>query len=492
MRCDQLVRYVDEAIKLLEKAPQRDAVFEAAGHLVQSIPGTLFKLDKALQAVALAATRMDYEEIKQELKPEKVQQLEKVLQDVRIRHVQRRSQPWEPKQAASTEQNMPPSEQWEVTSYDWSSHFSQKVMQATSPEDVRKKFKAENADLSEKDLDEIVSQWFKHKDSLGKKAAKRPTFDEAKKALFEHLKSEGWKVAEGLKIPHATSRDGETRLWFKSQAVYMSRVIGRGGSHNMQGARSIHVDIRDLTPEQFMSKVKQWEKDASIKTASDEEKKSKFEEGKPADPTENMSPEDAKKWKIEHDKNENNFKSAAEITKEEWAKALKYDEWMLEKTLKDLKTLESGGKLEGSHLSIPSAKTAIEGLRQVIKNKKELLSKLARDKSAALPVTPDRLKSAVDSIEKGCKDIKHHLAKGEKAPMEDVLSLFNEIRSVSSGMVRRLDKTASDDEEKSSKFEEGKPADPTENMEADDAMKWKEEHDKNKDRFKSGSDPWKA
>jgi hypothetical protein len=235
------------------------------------------------------------------------------------------------------------------------------------------------------------------------------------------------------------------------------------------------------------------------KKASDDDKLSRFEEGKPADPTENMSPEDAKKWKEEHDKNKDNFKEA----------------------------------------SVPT----------------------------------DRLKGAVESIERACKDIKHHLGKGEKTPMGDVLSLFNDIRGTSSTMVRRLDKTASEDDfrfatelpmdvagdfqaaslalknaarglsvkkntsiaihliasavgklkeqrsaealyraydilrasglwdlsesapearvasddDKRSRFEEGKPADPTENMSPEDAKRWKEEHAKNKDNFKAAA-----
>ena len=39
---------------------------------------------------------------------------------------------------------------------------------------------------------------------------------------------------------------------------------------------------------------------------------SRFEKGKPADPTKNMSSEDAKKWWDEHEKNKDNFKSASE------------------------------------------------------------------------------------------------------------------------------------------------------------------------------------
>lgn len=36
----------------------------------------------------------------------------------------------------------------------------------------------------------------------------------------------------------------------------------------------------------------------------------RFEAGKPADPTENMSPEDRDKWWAEHEKNKDNFKQA--------------------------------------------------------------------------------------------------------------------------------------------------------------------------------------
>lgn len=52
-----------------------------------------------------------------------------------------------------------------------------------------------------------------------------------------------------------------------------------------------------------------------ITTASDEtlaeDKEARFEEGKPADPTKDMSPEDAKRWKEENEKHKDNFKSAS-------------------------------------------------------------------------------------------------------------------------------------------------------------------------------------
>jgi hypothetical protein len=52
-------------------------------------------------------------------------------------------------------------------------------------------------------------------------------------------------------------------------------------------------------------------KAAGAESKESEEKESRFEEGKPADPTENMSKEDADEWKKQNDKNKDKFKSAA-------------------------------------------------------------------------------------------------------------------------------------------------------------------------------------
>ena len=89
VRCEQLKGYVDEATGLIEKSEHRDHFFEVAGHLMHGIPEALFKLEKALEAASMAASRIDYEEIKERLKPEKVEELEKALQDVRIRRLHR-------------------------------------------------------------------------------------------------------------------------------------------------------------------------------------------------------------------------------------------------------------------------------------------------------------------------------------------------------------------------------------------------------------------
>ncbi len=163
LRCDELVRYVEAANKLIEKSAHRDQFFEVAGNLIQGIPATLFKLQKALQAVAFAASRIDYEELKRDLRPEKVEQLESILQDARIRQIRRRSEPFDTNPPSGV-----PMKLASKSGHDWKSHFAQNpgLMQLGNAEEVRKKFKAENPKLSDEDLDKIVGHWAENKDNF--------------------------------------------------------------------------------------------------------------------------------------------------------------------------------------------------------------------------------------------------------------------------------------------------------------------------------------
>ena len=203
LRCEELIRYTAAATQLIEKSAHRDHFFEIAGNLIEGIPKAVFKLHKALQAVALAATRIDYEELKQDLRPEKVTQLEDALRDVRIRQVQRRSDPVT---------------QWEQ---------------------------------------KMIDDWKTAEARSAKTEEKESRYEEGKPAdPTENMSPEDAKT---WKLEHLKNKD-------------------------------------------------------NFKAASSEEKESRYEEGKPADPTENMSPEDAKTWKLEHLKNKDNFKEAKRDT----------------------------------------------------------------------------------------------------------------------------------------------------------------------------------
>lgn len=87
----------------------------------------------------------------------------------------------------------------------------------------------------------------------------KPTFIEARKAIQEHLREKGWTLSGDLKIPHATSRDGRVRFWFKPQAVWFT-VNGpyAVGGHNFGNARSTHGDIRTVPAEQWVRDTLRW------------------------------------------------------------------------------------------------------------------------------------------------------------------------------------------------------------------------------------------
>jgi len=246
MRCDQLVRYIDEAHKLIENSGQKDGLFEVGGHLIHAIPDTLFRLQKALQAVALAAGRLDYEELKQELKPEKVRQLENVLQDVRIRHVQHRSGPWTPEQVAAK-------------------------LQALASQTEKE------GSVSPAGLLDII---------LGLETGQKVAADAETPATLNQL-------AEALRGTDEPSRH--------LLAAVLRRMLGDAQV--------------DMVKETTMP-ANPW------KLSADDDKESKFEEGKPADPTKNMSPEDKAEWNKQKDEHKDEFKKEAvsSMAEGEWYK----------------------------------------------------------------------------------------------------------------------------------------------------------------------------
>lgn len=96
LRCDELKNYISKALEMIQGSDNKDHIYSAAGDIIESIPDTLLKLEKALGACALAVNKIDYEEVRQELRPEKVDELERVLDDVRLKLPRRTSKPMGP------------------------------------------------------------------------------------------------------------------------------------------------------------------------------------------------------------------------------------------------------------------------------------------------------------------------------------------------------------------------------------------------------------
>jgi len=85
LRTDQLKHMIVRALDMVNESEKSDYLYAVAGDLIYGIPDALTKLEKALDAAALAVNKIDYEEIRQTLRPEKVDELERVLDDVRVR-----------------------------------------------------------------------------------------------------------------------------------------------------------------------------------------------------------------------------------------------------------------------------------------------------------------------------------------------------------------------------------------------------------------------
>ena len=75
----------------------------------------------------------------------------------------------------------------------------------------------------------------------------QPTYAVAQRSIMDDLATHGWRVSRQLKIPHATSPDGRTRLWFKTQALW----VASGGQLDFKHARSTWIDVRKVPGARF-------------------------------------------------------------------------------------------------------------------------------------------------------------------------------------------------------------------------------------------------
>ncbi len=84
-QCESLKRIIVKATCLINASKQVDNFYEVAGDLIYAAPQALVDLERSLNSTALAVDKIDYEELRQVLRPDKVDELEQILEDVRIR-----------------------------------------------------------------------------------------------------------------------------------------------------------------------------------------------------------------------------------------------------------------------------------------------------------------------------------------------------------------------------------------------------------------------
>lgn len=96
----------------------------------------------------------------------------------------------------------------------------------------------------------------------------KKNFAAAKNDILSKLSENGWTLSPlNLKIVYATSPDGTLRLWFKTQAVYFTKLGLDNKSHKFKDGRTIsyELDIRKVDPDKF------------VKWIQDLDEKGKFE-----------------------------------------------------------------------------------------------------------------------------------------------------------------------------------------------------------------------
>ena len=72
----------------------------------------------------------------------------------------------------------------------------------------------------------------------------KPKFSDHRKNLLDGLRAKGWTVADGLKVPHATSPNGEARVWFKTQSVHLNDT--GTDPRSFANTHSLTSDIREI------------------------------------------------------------------------------------------------------------------------------------------------------------------------------------------------------------------------------------------------------
>lgn len=579
LRCEQLVAYIAEAVRLIENSPHKDHFFEVAGHILYAAPLTLQKLQKSLQAVALAANQIDSEELKNDLRPEKVQELEKALENVRIRQIRRRSEPTmitpqyvaeKLRQFAATTRKyqLPQSEMAQfivaleeghkqanesVPVADMLDSFAQIAergnkdylrlatvlrrmigdvhvkgvvadVQGTRTAGAAEATKFQ--DLAKKQLPSLVKEgrsvdvwlstvdttmgklldllahdkWAKDRilrvmdDSRDLKATAtkfRATLANFRKVVEQNYlslaqsvnpdeaktepewaeyqsrsASDAWKTDRAKTAAFDLDRalaqvKRKLHLEVIAPLKGLSRLIDDGVFTREQGEPEQNFKIPGYVNDVLKSATELMEDLANIdnwasRSASDEDKQSRFEEGKPADPTKNMSPEDAKKWKVENEKHKDDFKKEAY---DAWKARSASDEFNLESLKASLVLMDSLTKKAISEATKPSPNMKILGVR---------LGGLIMHVADALNAL-------------GIREHEGVLLRIGAAVKREVSGLGKE-----AGAEAWKARSASD-EDKQSRFEEGKPADPTKNMSPEDAEKWKAENEKHKDDFKKNA-----
>jgi len=81
---ERLKRNVAQAMNLVRGSQFRDQLFAIAGDVMYDVPKAIQDLENSLETAAMAINKLDYEDLRQVIRPDKVDELEAILEDVRL------------------------------------------------------------------------------------------------------------------------------------------------------------------------------------------------------------------------------------------------------------------------------------------------------------------------------------------------------------------------------------------------------------------------
>lgn len=118
-----------------------------------------------------------------------------------------------------------------------------------------------DSNMMRRSVPPVPRELYEHRDAKQKK--RNRTYAEAQDAALAALARAGWHTKGNLKIPQALSPNLLVQLWFKPQAVYLTKVLRAGESHSFRNAFSISYgltrqrlpDMRSMSGSEFVDKI---------------------------------------------------------------------------------------------------------------------------------------------------------------------------------------------------------------------------------------------
>lgn len=349
-------------------------------------------------------------------------------------------------------------------------------------EEIAKFEEGKPADPTEQMSEEDKAEWEKqnaiHRSEFTARVAKK--LDADRQRILDHLRQERWDVDTDSDPPFATTPDGVTRVWFEAKSVYI--VHGRNPDDLVRDeAKSMGLgDLGKVSGPSFVYEVGEWVRDSTrdggvtrdrVEPVSSRSASSSLPSGTPAEKIHaTMAPTNLHKYL------KKNLPAIRDITDRELDRDPVVREVIADAVgmpPNDLQRLYEAAfhyNVETSRRSMDYGSEdpgSLKALRQAHALKMAFV--YAREyQKVPNSKRPTWLRGAPKKGSDG---------------VDPTLDPIEELKKMNTQDTEPVDEMAALEE--MAKFEEGKPADPTQDMSPEDKAEWKKQHEIHKDNFKT-------